>query len=397
VKKQFQLRTVLALVLAASALASIVTVLCFYVYLGGGTPLFTEIKTYIALRRKIGSVYVGEADSEEISHAALSAAVGALGDRWSYYLTPEQLQAYLESSSNEFAGIGATVSKDEQSGGLLVEYVYPGSGAERAGIEPGDVIVSVDGEDITGLEFDKAVGKVAREIGESVLLGVVGEGGVRRDVTVEYAVIVVNPVRYEMLEGGVGYIAIQNFEARCADEFIAAVDALVEDGAQSLIFDVRNNGGGRAVELIRMLDHLLPEGEIFVGITARGEEDVVYSDADAVTRPAVVLVNQHSYSAAEYFAAVLREYNYAEIVGTRTTGKNRSQQTYLLPDGGALHISTGEYLTPNRVSLTETGGLEPDVVVEMSDEDNFALIYGKLPYEKDAQLQAALERLREAA
>jgi carboxyl-terminal processing protease len=110
-----------------------------------------------------------------------------------------------------------------------------------------------------------------------------------------------------------------------------------------------------------------------------------------------VLVNENSYSAAEYFAAVLREYNYAEIIGTRTTGKNRSQMTYLLPDGGALHISTGEYLTPNRVSLTETGGLEPDVVVEMTEEDSEALLFGRLPYEKDAQLQAALNRLRGAA
>jgi carboxyl-terminal processing protease len=194
----------------------------------------------------------------------------------------------------------------------------------------------------------------------------------------------------------VGYIAIYNFEAHSADDFIAAVDALVVEGAKAFLFDVRNNGGGRAAELVRMLDYLLPEGEIFVGVTARGQEEIIYSDEHAVTRPAAVLVNEHSYSAAEYFAAVLREYNYAEVVGTQTTGKNRSQVTYLLPDGGALHISTGEYLTPGRVSLTETGGLTPDVVVEMSEEDIEALYYGKLPFEEDVQLMAALARLNQA-
>jgi carboxyl-terminal processing protease len=200
-----------------------------------------------------------------------------------------------------------------------------------------------------------------------------------------------------MLEGGVGYIAIYNFEAHSADDFIAAVDALVVEGAKAFLFDVRNNGGGRAAELVRMLDYLLPEGEIFVGVTARGQEEIIYSDEHAVTRPAAVLVNEHSYSAAEYFAAVLREYNYAEVVGTQTTGKNRSQVTYLLPDGGALHISTGEYLTPSRVSLTETGGLTPDVVVEMSEEDIEALYYGKLPFEEDVQLMAALAHLNQAS
>ena len=225
----------------------------------------------------------------------------------------------------------------------------------------GDVVIAVDGEDITHLEFDEAVGKVRREIGESVLLRLMGgePSGTWRWVRRHP----VSPVHFEMLEGGVGYIAIYNFEAHSADDFIAAVDGWWWKGRR-LLFDVRNNGGGRAAELVRMLDYLLPEGEIFVGVTARGEEEIIYSDENAVTRPAVVLVNENSYSAAEYFAAVLREYNYAEIIGTRTTGKNRSQMTDLLPDGGALHISTGEYLTPNRVSLTETGGLEPDVVVE---------------------------------
>jgi carboxyl-terminal processing protease len=397
VKKQFQTKTVLALVLAASALASIVTAMCFYGYLGGGTPLFTEIKTYIALRRKIGSEYVGKVDGAKVSQAALAAAVDALEDKWSLYLTPEQLEAYLESSSNAYAGIGISVVADEGTGGLAIQYVYPGSGAERAGVEVGDVVIAVDGEDITHLEFDEAVGKVRREIGESVLLRLIGAGGAQRDVEVEYAVILVSPVHFEMLEGGVGYIAIYNFEAHSADDFIAAVDALVVEGAKAFLFDVRNNGGGRAAELVRMLDYLLPEGEIFVGVTARGQEEIIYSDEHAVTRPAAVLVNEHSYSAAEYFAAVLREYNYAEVVGTQTTGKNRSQVTYLLPDGGALHISTGEYLTPSRVSLTETGGLTPDVVEEMSEEDIEALYYGKLPFEEDVQLMAALAHLNQAS
>lgn len=383
--------------LCASALASAVTAACFILYLGGGTPLFDDIRAYIALRKLIDDKYIGQVDEEAVSEAALSAAVDALGDKWSFYLTSEQLAMYLEASSNQYAGFGVYVAKDEATGGIAILTVYPGSGAEKAGLAAGEVILAVDGEDLTGLSFQEAADKLTRKEGESARLLVLGTDGQKREVTVEATLVVVSPVRWELLDGNVGYIAIDNFEAHAAEKFIAAVKELRNQGAEMFVFDVRNNRGGRVTELVIILDYLLPEGEIFVSMDAGGKERVITSDEKSLDLPAAVLVNAQSYSAAEYFAAVLREYNYASVVGVRTTGKNRSQVTYQLPNGGGLHISIGEYLTPGRVSLTETGGLAPDVAVALSEEKEAALQAGNLPFEEDDQLQAALRLLKEAS
>lgn len=385
----------LALMLCASALASVVTAACFILYLGGGTPLFNDIRTYIALRKTINQEYIGEVDDAAVSQAALSAAVEALGDRWSFYLTPEQLEAYLDASSNQYAGFGVLVAKDEATGGLAILAVYPGSGAEEAGLLAGEVILAADGEDITALSFEEAADKLTRQEGESARLLILGTDGTEREVTVKASLVVVSPVRHALLDGNVGYVAIDNFEAHAAERFIAAVEELMEQGAGMFVFDVRDNRGGRVKELVDILDYLLPEGEIFVSVSADGKEKVLTSDEKHLDVPAVVLVNARSYSAAEYFAAVLQEYKYAAVVGTRTTGKNRSQNTFLLPDGGGLHISTGEYLTPGRVSLTETGGLTPDVYVALSEEKEAALEKGALSREEDDQLLAALRLLME--
>jgi carboxyl-terminal processing protease len=189
---------------------------------------------------------------------------------------------------------------------------------------------------------------------------------------------------------------IKNFEGGVADAFIAAANDLIKQGAASFVFDVRNNGGGRVSELKKMLDYLLPACDIFVAVDKSGREDVSVSDADNVKLPSVVLVNGYSFSAAEYFAACLQEYGYAQLVGQHTTGKNRSQITLELPDGGALHISSGEYLTPHRVSLTKQGGIAPDYEIILSDDDNVLLYNGQLDRTKDTQLLKAMELLKQS-
>ena len=178
-----------------------------------------------------------------------------------------------------------------------------------------------------------------------------------------------NPVSFEMKEGNVGYIRMENFDETLAEEAIAAVDALVAEGAQALVFDVRDNGGGYLDELCALLDFLLPAGEIFISVAEDGKEKVTKSDKSCIDLPMAVLVNENSYSAAEFFAAALREFDAATIVGTQTTGKNRSQTNVVLVDGSAVHISSRRYLTPNRVDLTEQGGLTPDVIVEAGEND----------------------------
>ncbi|UOO38463.1 PDZ domain-containing protein [Oscillospiraceae bacterium CM] len=395
-KKQFGFKTVIALMLCASALTCLVLVIAAWLYTGADVGLFGEIRTYIAMRRDIKDTYIGTYDSQKVSEAALKATVDALDDKWSYYMTPSEYKKYQNDANNQYAGIGITVKKDDATGGLLVLGVTPGSAAEEAGLIAGDIITAIDGKDITKLSLHDASALFDRALGQSVSLTVASPDGSERTLSAVYALVDTKPVRSELIDGNVGYIEIKNFEGGTADSFIKAADELVAKGAQSFVFDVRNNGGGRVTELKKMLDYLLPECDIFIAVDKSGKEDVTRSDAENVKLPAVVLVNQYSYSAAEYFAAVLQEYKYATVVGQHTTGKNRSQVTLTLPDGGALHISSGEYVTPHRVSLYDAGGIAPDVPVDLSEADNALLYGGQLPRDKDIQLNKALDLLKQS-
>jgi carboxyl-terminal processing protease len=394
--RQFGTKTVIALMLLASALTCVIIAAAAWISFGTDAELLGELRTYFELRKNIEELYIGDYDSKEVSQAALSATVESLGDTWSYYLSPEEYEEYINTSNNQYAGIGISVIEDEATGGIKIKMVYPGSAAEQAGLKAGDVIMAVDGTDVTKMEFYDATDLIGGEIGDTVTLTILDAEGSTRDVEVVYSLIDTNPVSYELLEGGIGYIAIEDFESSAADEFIAAAEELMSQGAKSFVFDVRNNGGGRVTELKRMLDYLLPEGEIFIAIGKNGAESIAESDAACIEMPAVVLVNNYSFSAAEYFAAVLGEYDYATVVGQQTTGKNRSQVTVELPDGGALHISSGEYVTPNRVSLYDQGGLTPDVEITMTDEQYGLLYNEQLLKEDDIQLQKAIELLKQA-
>lgn len=395
-KKQIRLKTAVALMLLASALTCILLLGGLGLYLGLGTDMYDGIRTYIEMRRDIKNVYIGGYNDKEVSNAALSAAVAALGDKWSYYMTPEEYKDYLNASNNQYSGIGISVKKDGATGGIAVISVYKGSSAESSGIIAGDVITAINGKDVTKMGLSEATALIDGQIGQTVKLTLLGADGKTRELEVEYVLINTNPVSYELLSGSVGYIKIKNFEGSVSDEFIKAADDLVGQGAKSFVFDVRNNGGGKVSELKKMLDYLLPACDIFVAVEKSGREDVSVSGPENVKRPSVVLVNSYSYSAAEYFAAVLQEYGYAKVVGQHTTGKNRSQITLSLPDGGALHISSGEYLTPRRVSLSEQGGITPDAEALLTEEDNALLYGGQLEKSEDTQLQNALEVLRQA-
>jgi len=188
-------------------------------------------------------------------------------------------------------------------------------------------------------------------------------------------------------------VTIENFDDRCAAETIAAIESLLEQGVESLIFDVRNNPGGYAHELVELLDYLLPEGDLFRTVDYKGVEDVEISDAACLDIPMAVLVNGESYSAAEFFAAALQEYEAATVVGEKTTGKGHFQSTFLLSDGSAVALSIGKYYTPKGVSL-EGVGIVPDVVVPVEPETAREIYYGRLTPEEDPQIQEALEALK---
>ena len=327
----------------------------------------------------VNTRFVGEYEPVEAVDAALEGMVKGLGDRWSYYLNAEAYEAQNLRRKNQYVGIGVTVSYEREEGLLILE-VTPGSPAEEAGLLPGEVITRAEGVSLAGEGRYQGSEYIRGEAGTTAVLEVLGTGGATRTVEVRREAVATDPVSYEMLEDSVGYVKLANFYGNSAQRLKEAVEDLRAQGARALVFDMRNNGGGYLTQLTEMLDFLLPEGPIFISRSRSGREEVIQSDAACVDLPMAVLVNEDTYSAAEFFAAQLQEDGAAVIVGVPTSGKGYSQQTFPLPHGGALNISTAAYFTGDGTSLIGTG-LRLDAQVEQTEEG-------------DAQLEAALALLQ---
>ena len=344
------------------------------------------------LENLLQTVFIGEADKTAMEDGAADGMIAALGDRWSYYIPADEYEAYLEQMNNAYVGIGVTITVREDKLGFDILQVEPGSPARDAGLLPGDIITAVEGEDAYSMGANGARDKIRGEEGTSVNITVQRDGA-SMDVTLIRKSIQVQVAAGQMLDGNIGYVAINNFDSRCAEESIAAIDALVDQGATALIFDIRNNPGGYKNELVKLLDYLLPQGDLFRSLSNDGSTTVDTSDANCLELPMAVLINGNTYSAAEFFAAALEEYDWAVTVGQPTTGKSYYQTSYQLSDGSAAVISIGKYFTPQGVSLAEVGGLIPGIPVEV-DADTAALIYAELlPADEDPQIQAAIAYL----
>ena len=320
------------------------------------------------------------------------AMVAATGDRWSYYIPASEYETYQENMANAYVGVGITILSLEDVEGFRIMSVTPGGPAEEAGVQKDDVLIGVDGQDVRQSDANQVRNLVRGEEGTDVVLTVLREEA-ELELTVQRRHMETPVATYTMLEDQVGLVTIENFDSRCSEETIAAIEALREQGAQKLIFDVRNNPGGFAEELVKVLDYLLPEGDLFRTERYDGYEDVDVSDENFLDMPMAVLVNGDSYSAAEFFAAALQEYEAAIVVGEHTSGKGHFQTTYQLSDGSAVALSIGRYYTPNGVCL-EGVGIEPDVPVTVDEDTATEIYFDSLPWEEDPQIQAALDALK---
>ena len=339
----------------------------------------------------IETYFIDDYDEDTLADGAASGMVDATGDEWSYYLSADEVAAYEESMANAYVGVGITITEDAEAGGMRVEEVVSGGPAEEAGIRMGDLLLAVEGEDVLPLGIDGTRNLVRGEEGTHVNMHF-SRNGTEYDVSVERRSIETPVVTGELLDENIGYIKIDNFDERSAAETIAFVKDLIGQGAEALLFDVRFNPGGYADELVKVLDYLLPEGDLFRSVDYAGREEVDTSDASCVELPMAVLVNEDSYSAAEFFAAALQEYEWATIVGSQTYGKGNFQTAFYLSDGSMVNLSIGKYYTPGGKSLSETG-VTPDVVVDLDDEQYALLYYSALEQADDPQFQAAIDTL----
>ncbi len=343
------------------------------------------------LENLIQERYIGEADGEAMEDAAAAAMVKATGDRWSYYIPASQYEAHKEQSENAYVGIGITIQQAEDGSGFLIVMVNQNGPAQEAGVQVNDLLIAVEDQDVREMTADQVRELIRGEAGTKVSLTVMRQGE-HQTLAVERRRIESAVATGQMLTDGIGLVKISNFDERCASESIAAVQKLQQEGAKKIIFDVRNNPGGYAEELVKLLDYLLPEGDLFRSVSYDGTEKVDTSDTDCLDMPMAVLINGSSYSAAEFFAAALQEYQAATIVGEPTVGKGVYQTTISLGDGSAVALSTGKYFTPKGNSLTDVG-VTPDVRVDVDEETAEKIYYGTLGYADDLQIQAAIQVL----
>lgn len=338
--------------------------------------------------------YMGELDEQALTLAALKAYVNALGDPYTEYMEKPQAEDFIDGSYGEKVGIGVRVFESADPAGIYIRTVFAGTPAEKAGLLPDDVIVEVDGKAVTNANYAESVDAVSGEEGTVVNL-TVKRGEETKKFSVTRGSYTVSPIEYRLIAGedGIAYIRIDGVSSNSAAELKAAVEDLKKQGAKAYVFDVRDDGGGYLNEVSSMLDMLLPEGPI-VRYSHKGEDEMRVNSSDAemiVEAPMAVLINENTASAAELFAAALKDYKLAVLVGETTFGKGVIQTLYELKNGDFIKITTGEYYPPFSDNFHGVG-VKPDVTVSLPD----GKYYFQLSEKDDVQLQAAISELKKS-
>lgn len=358
---------------------------------------FPQYKANDEVYKKIGEIkstidayYVGKYDTKDAVDMASAGYVQGIGDVWSTYMSKEEYEEYSLSFSGKSFGVGFFTSYSAKDNQLRIVEVFKGSDGEKLGIKKGDIILGAEGKTVEKDGYQAVIEAVSGDEGTYAELTILHKDtGKTETVKMERKTTEqIMATGYMLDDGKTGFIRIYNFRKGSEEQMIDAVKKLVNDGAEKLIFDVRNNPGGSVTSVCDALDYLLPEGNIMTLKTKAGKETVYKSDKNEVNLPMAVLVNADSISAAEFFAAALQEYNKAVIVGEKTIGKGYSQQNYELSDGSALHLSDQEYFTPSGKTLIGTGVI-PDV--ESKPDADFDFYFTS--QDKDVQLQSALKAL----
>lgn len=313
--------------------------------------------------------YYRRVGSGELTDASLQGMVRDLRrthhDRFSEYFSPRALARFNEEISGRFSGIGLAVTQAKQ--GLRVDQVFPRSPAQRAGIEPGELIVSVNGDSIAGLSSTISTEKIKGPEGSEVTIGLRKRPrGKTRELTVTRAQVAL-PIVTSHIEktprGKLGYVRMASFSEGVHGPLREAVQKLEGQGAEGIVLDLRGNGGGLLDEAVLSASVLLPRDEVVVTTDSRAQGHAVYKTVggNLPSRPIAVLIDRNTASAAEILTAALADDAGARVVGTRSYGKGVFQQELPLSNGGALKLTVGEYFTPDGVNLARSGGVHPDV------------------------------------
>jgi len=341
----------------------------------------------------LSEMFLYDVSVDDIHEAVYKAIVDSLNDKYADYYTADEFKEMLSAMTGNYCGIGAYVSQNIETKVITIVQPFEDGPAYKAGMKKGDIVVSVNGEDISGVALDVVVSKMKGEKGTKVIVGVKREGS---DETIELTIIrdtiLVPTISYEMREDNIGYIQLTQFYEGTYSEFTKALEKLKADGMTGLIIDLRDNPGGMLDSVIAVADYMLPSGIILYTKNKRGEIiESFKSDSKEFNIPLVILINENSASAAELFTAAMQDYNRATVVGTTSFGKGIVQTMYPLTDGSAIKFTIAEYYTL-RGWCIQGIGVTPDVECPLDEELKSVNV---ITPDIDNQYKKAVEVLKE--
>jgi C-terminal peptidase prc len=326
----------------------------------------------------------GKLSETDLTYAALAGMARASGDRYTVFLSPKELTGFQTPLNPPHVfGIGVLLQQDETTKDVSAAYVAPGTPADGAGVQNGDVFEAVDGTSVRGEDVAHVRARLLGKTGTVVRVRLLRDGKTHEELSIVRAEVHPPTVYQKLLPNGIGYIAVGVFGEPTAEEFGAAIKHLQQQNARAYVIDLRNNGGGYVNAAVAIAGHFIHSGPI-VSVAERSGTTVFDAEANAdVSRPVAVLVNHYSASASEITAGALQDAGVATLVGSRTYGKGVVQQITYNTDGSAMKVTTARYLTP-RNRIIDGIGLVPDVTVNENAHPRFG------DPAADAQLAAAI-------
>ncbi len=386
-KKKIEVGTVIFIIIVVIVLSCLAT----YMYL---TSLMPSLVAKESLYDRISEIdktiekrYVGEVDADKAMDSLLTGYASGV-DKYSTYLNEENYSAYTSQMDGKYSGIGITVKYMASTGLLKIISVKSNSPAANAGFKIGDYVYKIGEKVVSEISYEEAISLLKAENGTEMTFVILRDDEeIEKKLTV--AEYLTSSVDYKLLYNDVGYVSISEFDNNTGKDFKAAVENLISKGATQFVFDVRNNTGGSLTTVVEVLDYLLPEGTLVTLKDKAGQENVYTSNKDSFNKKYTVLINESTYSGGELFAAAIRDFKAATLIGKTTYGKGYAQELIPLSEG-ALYLSTKLYYPPNGENYEGVGVL-PDKEVELSSE--LEERFYELSPEEDTQLVAALEEL----
>ena len=402
-KKRYKVYKIIMLVVLVAFITYMLTSIGFYQYFVKGDSLnkylsfmtsdesndiTTQLDTY---RKIIDKYYLGEVNEEDLKEGAIKGYIEGLGDPYTEYISKEDMEEYMEDTKGNFVGIGIYMVQDTEEDKIMVLSPIKGSPAEKAGIKSGDYIIEVDGEECKAEDMTAISNKIKGEEGTTVKLKIQRDNETL-DFEIKRENVTVNPVEGEVLENNIGYIEFSSFDENTAEGFKSKFEELKNQGIQSLIIDLRNNGGGIVDEALEIAGYIADKDSVLLyEVNKDNEEEVKKSENEPIINmPIVILTNENTASSSEILAGALKDLGKAKIVGTKTYGKGVIQQILSLPDGSGIKITSEKYLTPNKTEINKVG-ITPDEAVELPDTVKNVL---NVERKDDTQLQKAIEMLK---